>query len=166
MATLERDTHDTQLERIGRSLIRLTLALIFITIGAMKFTAYEAAGIRPFVENSPLISWWYDVLGVREAAGVLGVLEIAIGLLLLYGFIAERSRAALIGALLSAATYLVTLTFIASTPGAFTTENGIPLLSAEIGQFLAKDMVLLAASLYLAGRALRARARRQTPSPA
>jgi len=38
-------------------LLRYGLALIFLWIGGMKFTAYEAQGIRPLAENSPLMSW-------------------------------------------------------------------------------------------------------------
>ncbi len=31
----------------------------------MKFTGYEAEGIKPFVENSPLMSFAYQFLSVR-----------------------------------------------------------------------------------------------------
>jgi len=37
-------------------LLRYGLALIFLWIGAMKFTAYEAAGIRPLADHSPLMN--------------------------------------------------------------------------------------------------------------
>ena len=32
----------------------------------MKFTNYEAEGIRPFVENSPLMSWLYQIFSVGQ----------------------------------------------------------------------------------------------------
>jgi uncharacterized membrane protein YkgB len=51
---------------------------------------------------------------------------------------------------MSAATYLITLTFFLSTPGvAEATAGGFPAISALPGQFLLKDLVLLAASLCL-----------------
>jgi uncharacterized membrane protein YkgB len=34
-------------------------------IGLMKFTAYEAEGIRLCVTNSPLMSWVYELTSVR-----------------------------------------------------------------------------------------------------
>ena len=47
------------------TLLRYGLALIFLWIGAMKFTAYEAAGIRPLAENGALMSWLLAALGVQ-----------------------------------------------------------------------------------------------------
>lgn len=43
---------------------RYGLVIVFLWIGAMKFTNYEAEGIRPFVENSPLMSWLYQIFSV------------------------------------------------------------------------------------------------------
>jgi uncharacterized membrane protein YkgB len=55
-----------------------------------------------------------------------------------------------LGAAMSAATYLITLTFLLSTAGvAEATAGGFPAISAMPGQFLLKDLVLLAASLAL-----------------
>jgi NADPH:quinone reductase-like Zn-dependent oxidoreductase len=49
---------------------------------------------------------------------------------------------------MSAATYLITLTFFLGIPGvAEATAGGFPAISAAPGQFLLKDLVLLAASL-------------------
>jgi uncharacterized membrane protein YkgB len=55
-----------------------------------------------------------------------------------------------LGAAMSAVTYVITLTFFFSTPGvAEATAGGFPAISAMPGQFLLKDLVLLAASLSL-----------------
>jgi hypothetical protein len=43
-------------EAVGRATIRYGLVLVLLWIGAMKFTAYEAAGIEPFVANTGLRS--------------------------------------------------------------------------------------------------------------
>ena len=51
---------------------------------------------------------------------------------------------------MSCLTYAVTLTFFLSTPGvAEPTAGGFPAISAGTGQFLLKDLVLLAASACL-----------------
>ena len=44
-------------EKMGAFLIRYGLVLVLAWIGAMKFTAYEAEGIKNLVETSPLMSW-------------------------------------------------------------------------------------------------------------
>ena len=44
-------------ERLGAFFIRYGLVLVLGWIGAMKFTAYEAQGIKSLVETSPFMSW-------------------------------------------------------------------------------------------------------------
>ena len=39
------------------ALLRWALVIIFLWFGGMKFTAYEAAGIAPFIEHSPIMSY-------------------------------------------------------------------------------------------------------------
>src|SRR5215468_6720399 len=56
-------------------------AVVVAWIGLMKFTAYEAEGISPFVAPSPLMSWVYGLMSVRGFSAVLGVVEVAIALL-------------------------------------------------------------------------------------
>ncbi|MBR8460425.1 YkgB family protein [Burkholderia dolosa] len=130
------------------ALLRWALVVIFLWFGAMKFTAYEANGIAPFIVNSPLMSWLNTLLGVRGASDVIGVLELSTAAALIAG--AFQPVFSALGAAMSAATYLVTLTFFLSTPGvAEATAGGFPAISAVPGQFLIKDLVLLAASLCL-----------------
>ena len=61
------------------ALLRWTLVVIFLWFGGMKFTAYEANGIAPFVINSPIMSWLHSLLGVQGASDVIGVLELSKG---------------------------------------------------------------------------------------
>lgn len=129
-------------------LLRLTLVVIFFWFGGMKFTAYEAAGIEPFIINSPLVSWLHTLFGTQGASYALGVVELSTGVALLVG--AFNGFFSLLGALMSSATYLITLTFLFTTPGvAEASAGGFPAISALPGQFLLKDAVLLAASLCL-----------------
>ncbi|GJH30037.1 DUF417 family protein [Caballeronia novacaledonica] len=39
------------------AMLRWALVVVFLWFGAMKFTAYEANGIAPFIINSPIMSW-------------------------------------------------------------------------------------------------------------
>ena len=43
-------------DRVGLTLIRLSIAIVFIWIGLLKFVPYEADSITPFVANSPVMS--------------------------------------------------------------------------------------------------------------
>ena len=130
------------------ALLRWALVVIFIWFGGMKFTAYEAAAIAPFIEHSPIMNWLHALFGVRGASYLLGVIELSTAVALILG--AFRPICSALGAAMSAATYLITLTFFLSTPGvAEATAGGFPAISAVPGQFLLKDLVLLAASLSL-----------------
>ena len=130
------------------ALLRWALVVIFVWFGGMKFTAYEAGGIAPFIEHSPIMSWLHALFGVQGASYVIGVIELSTaGALILGAFLPIFSA---LGAAMSAATYTITLTFFLSTPGvAEPTAGGFPAISAAPGQFLLKDLVLLAASLSL-----------------
>jgi reactive chlorine resistance protein C len=130
------------------ALLRWALVIIFLWFGGMKFTAYEAAGIAPFIEHSPIMSWLHALFGVQGASDVIGVIEPSAAAALILG--AFQPIFSALGAAMSAATYLITLTFFLSTPGvAEATAGGFPAISAAPGQFLLKDLVLLAASLSL-----------------
>ncbi|EOT7488867.1 YkgB family protein [Pseudomonas aeruginosa] len=129
-------------------LLRWTLVVVFIWFGGMKFTMYEAEGIAPFIANSPLMSWLHTLFGIQGASYVIGVLELSTAAALTIG--AFKPLFSALGAAMSTMTYLVTLTFFISTPGvAEATAGGFPAISAAPGQFLLKDLVLLAASLCL-----------------
>src|SRR5215470_18013642 len=88
MTTLMHDTaHEkramsSQVEEVGRELTRYGLVVVVGWIGLMKFTGYEAEGIRPFVANSPLMSWVYRFMSVRGFSALLGVVAVAIALLI------------------------------------------------------------------------------------
>ena len=90
----------------------------------------------------------------------IGIYEIATGLLLLTRWFAPGWSA--VGAGLASITFIVTLSLMLTTPGVTAAEaGGFPALSAEIGQFLAKDIVLLSVSLYILGDSLVAYGRRR-----
>src|SRR6478752_8888616 len=78
----EKSSISSRVEAVGRELARYALVVVVGWIGLMKFTAYEAEGIRPFVANSPLLRWVYGPLSVRGFSTVLGVVEVAVALLI------------------------------------------------------------------------------------
>lgn len=130
------------------AILRWSLVIVFVWFGGMKFTAYEANGIAPLIANSPIMSWLHTAFGIQGASYVIGSLELATAAGLALGALFPILSA--IGAAMSIVTYLITLTFIFSTPGvAEPTAGGFPALSAAPGQFLLKDLVLLAASVVL-----------------
>ena len=47
------------LKGLGLKLIRIAILVVFVWIGGLKFTHYEADGIVPFVANSPFMSFFY-----------------------------------------------------------------------------------------------------------
>ena len=133
----------------GLHITRYSLVVVFLWIGGMKFTNYEAEGIRPFVANSPLMSWLYGIFSVAQFSALLGVAEIAVGLLIASRPFWPRVSAA--GSLAAAMMFVGTLSFIVTTPG-WEPTLGFPALSVP-GQFLLKDAVLLGASLWTAAEA-------------
>jgi len=135
------------------ALLRWALVLVFLWFGGMKFTAYEAAGIAPFIGNSPIMSW-LGIFGVQGESYVIGVIELSTAAALIIG--AFRPFFSALGAAMSIATYAMTLTFFVTPPGvAEPTAGGFPAISAAPGQFLLKDAVLLAASLVLFASSVR-----------
>jgi uncharacterized membrane protein YkgB len=146
-----------RLEAVGRELARYGLVVIVGWIGLLKFTAYEAEGVRLYVANSPLMSWVYGLLSVRGFSAVLGIVEVSVALL-----IAARPflpRATAIGSALAVGMFLTTLSFIVTTPGVWEpSAGGFPALSGKPGQFLIKDLALLGISLWSLGEAWKASA--------
>jgi uncharacterized membrane protein YkgB len=144
--------------RLGALLLRLSLVMIFVPIGLQKFTSYEAQAIEPFVANSPLFSWAYESFGLQATSNIIGTVEIAIGLALAVGLFARGSLVAVIGGAASIVVHLVTLSFLLTTPDIFDrSASGLPVLTPQFGQFLMKDLVLLAASIFIYGESKWAR---------
>lgn len=143
---------EVKLKRIGAFLIRFSLVVILIWIGCLKFTHYEAAGIKPLVENSGLMAWGYSLMSVDGFAKLIGIIEIILGLLIASRpFLPKLSAIGSIGAIIMS---LITLSFLLTTAPAWQKGFGFPFLSPMPGQFLLKDLLLLAASVWTAGEAL------------
>jgi len=141
-----------KIQAAGLFLTRFGLVVVFLWIGAMKFTAYEANAIQPLVANSPFMSWLYQIFSVQAFSNWLGVLEVAIGLMIAARSISASVSAA--GSALAAILFLGTLSFMLSTPPVWEGSlGGFPALSVAPGQFLLKDLALLGASVWTLGEA-------------
>jgi uncharacterized membrane protein YkgB len=142
-----------EIEAIGKFVLRYGLVLILLWIGGMKFTAFEAAGIRPLVGSSPFLSWMYALLSVQAVSNLFGVVEISVAVM-----IALRPwapKVSVLGSALAVIMFLTTLSFIFSLPGWEPSLGGFPALSSA-GGFLIKDAVLLGTALWSLGESLAA----------
>src|ERR1700744_5044915 len=123
---------------LGQLLSRYGLVVVLAWIGFGKYVKMES---RVLIEHSPLMSWVYHVFSVTTVARGLGTMEIVAALL-----IAVRPlwpRASAVGSALAVLLFVGTLSFLFTPPGVVVTHAaGLPVLSAQPGQFLLKDLVL------------------------
>ena len=138
-------------EKLGAFFIRYGLVLVRGWIGAMKFTAYEAEGIKTLVQTSPFMSWLYKVFSLQATSNVIGVTELTAAALIAIRPLSSKLSA--IGSVLAVFTFLTTLTFLFSLPGWEKSLGGFPALSGS-GGFLLKDTVLLGAAFFTLGDSL------------
>ncbi|BDP43841.1 membrane protein (plasmid) [Deinococcus aetherius] len=129
---------------VGGFLLRYGVVLLLVVYGLAKWTRAEALAIQPLVEHSPLTSWLYQLTSVQRGSEALGVVELSTATLMALRPLSPRLSA--VGSLLAAGMFLVTLSFLVTTPG----------IDPGTGGFLTKDLILLGASLWTAGEALRA----------
>lgn len=130
-----------RLRAVGAFMLRYSLVFFLLFFGALKWTASEANGIEPMVRHSPVLFWLYPAFGVQHGSEVIGVVELLIALLIVLRRWAPRASA--IGSSAAIGMFLVTLSFIVTTPHV-----------GESAGFLLKDLTLLGAALWTAGEAL------------
>jgi uncharacterized membrane protein YkgB len=179
MFSLERtDRFITQLSRAdkaGVALLRLSIAIIFIWIGLLKFIPYEADSITPMVAQSPLMSFLYqhpdqykqhmtqegELDTAKRAWQVdnntygysrgLGTVELLIAACVLANPLSRR--VGLLGGLLAFLTPFVTMSFLMTTPEAWVpalgdAQHGFPYLSG-MGRLILKDTMMLAGGIVI-----------------
>ena len=163
-------------QRLGLGMIRVSILVIFVWIGGLKFWNYEAEGIVPFVANSPFMSFFYNSKAPEYKqyklpegsfdpakhewhkrnntygfSHGLGILIMSIGILTFWGFFS--ARVGLVGELLAVVMTLGTLSFLVTTPEVWVPdlgsgEFGFPLLSGA-GRLVIKDTAILAGAVVL-----------------
>lgn len=143
---------DHTLSRWGQLLGRYGLVVVLAWIGVGKYVKMES---RVLIQHSPVMSWLYDLFSVTFVARALGTMEIVAAVLIALRPWWPRGSAA--GSALAVVLFLGTLSFLFTTPGVVAFHaHGIPVLSALPGQFLLKDLVLLAVALWTLGDSLTA----------
>ncbi|WP_454046441.1 DUF417 family protein [Chryseobacterium sp. Marseille-Q8038] len=126
-----------QLTRTGYYISLFGAALILLWIGIFKFTPTEAAAIKPLVENHFLTFFVYKIMSVQAVSNLIGTIEIIIALLLIFSAkFAVLKKYAGIGMMV---TFLVTLSYLFTTPGMWKIVDGV----AVTDFFILKDLMLL-----------------------
>ena len=163
-------------QKLGIHLIRISILIIFVWIGGLKFWNYEAEGIVPFVANSPFMSFFYskDAPEYKEYklkegefnetkyqwhvenntygfSHGLGILIMSIGILTFLGIFFPKIGLA--GAILAIIMTIGTLSFLVTTPEVWVPdlgsgEHGFPLLTGA-GRLVIKDTAILAGALVV-----------------
>src|SRR5215208_740089 len=151
------DVRIARVEDVGTGVLRYGIVFLLVVIGAAKYFAFEAEAIKPLVENSPFLSWMLGAFGVQGTSSIIGTLEIATGLAIASRPVAPALSA--IGSAAGIATFLTTLSFLFSTPGALSLKH-------PAAGFLLKDLVLLGACITTAAEAAMAARARGARGPA
>lgn len=128
---------------IGFHISLIGLATVLIWIGLFKFTPTEAKAIEPLILNSPIMNWLYQLLDLQAVSKLIGTVEIITGIFLLLNYITPYGG--FFGGLLSILTFLVTLSFIFTTPGGIEKIDNFILPDA----FILKDIMALGISLSI-----------------
>src|SRR5207248_9834497 len=127
-----------RLQAAGTGVLRYSLVFLLVLWGGFKFTRFEAEAIKPLIGNSPFFSWSYAVFSVRTVSALVGVFEISAGVGM--ALRAWKPRASGFASLAAAALFVVTLSFLVTTPGVLEPAN-------PAGGFLMKDLLLFGAAL-------------------
>ena len=143
---------------IAALVARYGLVIVLAWFGAMKFTSYEAQGISHWVANSPLLGWAYHIMSIDAFGRLNGSIELATAALLAVK--PWFPKAAVVGGAIASLFFVVTLSFMVSTPGVGeASAGGFPVLSVD-GEFLMKDIANLGLALWLLADAVDATRRR------
>lgn len=135
-------------ESLGYTISVAGVAVVLLWIGIFKFSPTEAHGIEMYVNNNFLTSWLYKITDLQGASNTIGFIEIITGLALLFHFFWKP--AGIIAGLFSVITFLITLTFLFTTPKVNATVDGFPVTDF----FVLKDSMALGISLMVFGKSI------------
>lgn len=141
--TSQQLTKELSTYKLGYYISLFGAALILLWIGIFKFTPTEAQGIKSLVENHFLTFFVYKIASVQAVSNAIGTIEIIIALLLIFSVkFAFLKRYAGIGMII---TFLVTLSYLFTTPGVWKIVDGVPVTDF----FILKDLMLLGFGLMI-----------------
>jgi reactive chlorine resistance protein C len=137
---------EERIGRLGGGVLRWSLVLFFLGFGLYKFTPQEAAGVAPLMAHSPVLFWVNPLLGLRGGSDLIGVVEIALGILIALRHV--RPLISAYGSLATSLVLLITVSFLFTTPGLDPSSSG--------AGFLLKDLTLFGAALWSSAEAFSA----------
>jgi len=162
-----------RIDKFAMNLLRFSIVVVFLWIGALKFFNYEADGIVPFVANSPFMSFFYNhpeqytdyTNKEGEVSNKNRLWHISnntygfakgLGFFLIVCAVLVASHrifpfASMIGSMLVFLMTIGTLSFLVTTPESWVPDLGddhwgVPYLSSR-GRLVIKDIVILAGSV-------------------
>jgi uncharacterized membrane protein YkgB len=154
------DESKVDITDVAALIARYGLAIVIAWFGAMKFTHYESQGISHWVANSPLLSWAYDIMSIDAFGRLNGSVELIIAVLL--ALKPWSPKASVLGGIGATTFFVLTLSFMITTPGVGeASAGGFPVLSAD-GEFLMKDIANLGLALWLLADSIDATRRQKT----
>ena len=175
-------SYAASLQDTGVHVTRWAIVIVLLWIGGLKVFRYEAAGIVPFVANSPVMSFFYkydapeykkylNKEGEYKPENIqwhtenntyifsfgLGAVIIFIGILMALYPVSPGVSA--VGSLLVIIMSFVTLSFLFTTPETWVpnlgdSESGFPYLSGA-GRLVTKDIIMLGGGVATMAQAAR-----------
>ncbi|MCY9824580.1 DUF417 family protein [Vibrio chagasii] len=139
-------TYDLKQSNFGYNLGVIGVALVLAWIGIYKFTPTEAMLIEPLIANHPAMSWLYNLFSVQAVSNMVGGAEIIVAIGLMIGF--KKPQVAFYSGIAAAAIFVVTLSFLITTPNAWKVSDGILVTNF----FLVKDILFLAIAISVIER--------------
>lgn len=139
-------TYELKQSNFGYNLGVIGVALVLAWIGIYKFTPTEAMLIEPLISNHPAMSWLYNLFSVQAVSNMVGGAEIIVAIGLMIGF--KKPQVAFYSGIAAAAIFVVTLSFLITTPNAWKVSDGILVTNF----FLVKDILFLAIAISIIER--------------
>jgi uncharacterized membrane protein YkgB len=139
-------TYDLKQSNFGYNLGVIGVALVLAWIGIYKFTPTEAMLIEPLIANHPAMNWLYNLFSVQAVSNMVGGAEIIIAIGLMIGF--KKPQVAFYSGIAATAIFVVTLSFLITTPNAWKVSDGILVTNF----FLVKDILFLAIAISVIER--------------
>ncbi|CAH7160579.1 conserved membrane hypothetical protein [Vibrio chagasii] len=139
-------TYDLKQSNFGYNLGVIGVALVLAWIGIYKFTPTEAMLIEPLIANHPAMNWLYNLFSVQAVSNMVGGAEIIVAIGLMIGF--KKPQVAFYSGIAATAIFVVTLSFLITTPNAWKVSDGILVTNF----FLVKDILFLAIAISVIER--------------
>lgn len=144
----QKATENLPIFKIGYCVSLFGAVLILLWIGIFKFTPSEAKAIEDLVAHHPLTFWVYDFFSLQAVSNVIGLIEIGTALGLVASIWVVPLRRYIAWAMIL--TFLITLSYLFTTPKMWRVVDGVPITDF----FILKDLLLLGFGIMLLGNSM------------